>query len=54
MESVCIKPGVAIAVLAGLMELIGGALFAIGWLTPLAAVLITTDSSIVAYRAVWG
>ncbi|MCR8635440.1 DoxX family protein [Paenibacillus radicis (ex Xue et al. 2023)] len=41
MESVGIKPGVAMAVLAGLMELIGGVLFALGLFTPLAAVLIT-------------
>lgn len=40
MESIGIKPGVAMAVLAGLMELIGGLLFAAGLLTPLAAVLI--------------
>ncbi|WP_029191607.1 DoxX family protein [Paenibacillus elgii] len=40
MESVGIKPGVAMAVLAGLMELLGGVLFAAGLLTPLAAVLI--------------
>ncbi|AEI40757.1 DoxX family protein [Paenibacillus mucilaginosus] len=41
MESIGMKPGVLMAVLAGLMELIGGALFAAGLLTPLAAVLIT-------------
>lgn len=41
MDSIGIKPGVLMAVLAGLMELIGGALFAVGLLTPLAAVLIT-------------
>ncbi len=40
MESVGIKPGVVMAVLAGLMELLGGVLFAAGLLTPLAAVLI--------------
>ncbi|GLI04361.1 oxidoreductase [Paenibacillus tyrfis] len=40
MESVGIKPGVVMAVLAGLMELLGGVLFAVGLLTPLAAVLI--------------
>ncbi|MEK3721375.1 DoxX family protein [Paenibacillus sp. FSL H8-0034] len=40
MESVGIKPGVAMAVIAGLMELLGGLLFAIGWLTPVAAILI--------------
>jgi putative oxidoreductase len=41
MESVGIKPGVAMAVLAGLMELLGGLLLAAGLFTPLAAVLIT-------------
>lgn len=40
MDSVGIKPGVVMAVLAGLMELLGGVLFAAGLLTPLAAVLI--------------
>jgi putative oxidoreductase len=40
MESVGIKPGVAMAVVAGLMELIGGAMFAAGLLTPVAAILI--------------
>jgi len=40
LESVGIKPGVAMAVAAGLMELVGGLLFAAGLLTPLAAVLI--------------
>ncbi|WP_090674083.1 DoxX family protein [Paenibacillus tianmuensis] len=40
MESVGIKPGVVMAVLAGLMELLGGVLFAAGLLTPLAAALI--------------
>ncbi|MGG4219426.1 DoxX family protein [Paenibacillus jamilae] len=41
MESIGIKPGVLMAVVAGLMELLGGALFAVGLLTPLAALLIT-------------
>ncbi|MEK8129518.1 DoxX family protein [Paenibacillus filicis] len=41
MDSIGIKPGVAMAVMAGLMELIGGALFAAGLFTPVAAVLIT-------------
>lgn len=41
MESIGIKPGVFMAVAAGLMELLGGALFAVGLLTPLAALLIT-------------
>jgi putative oxidoreductase len=41
MESIGIKPGVFMAVSAGLMELLGGALFALGLFTPLAALLIT-------------
>ncbi|WCM61614.1 DoxX family protein [Paenibacillus polymyxa] len=41
MESIGIKPGVFMAVSAGLMELLGGALFAVGLLTPLAVLLIT-------------
>ncbi|WP_311081053.1 DoxX family protein [Paenibacillus polymyxa] len=41
MESIGIKPGVFMAVSAGLMELLGGALLAAGLLTPLAALLIT-------------
>jgi putative oxidoreductase len=40
MESIGIKPGVAMAVAAGLMELVGGLLFAAGLLTPLASALI--------------
>lgn len=40
MESIGIKPGVLMAVLAGLMEFGGGLLFTLGLLTPLAVVLI--------------
>lgn len=40
MESVGIKPGVAMAVLSGLMELIGGLLFGAGLLTVVGAGLI--------------
>ncbi|SDX94464.1 DoxX family protein [Paenibacillus sp. CF384] len=40
MESIGMKPGVLMAVAAGLMELVGGALFAAGLFTPLAAALI--------------
>jgi putative oxidoreductase len=39
-ESIGMKPGVKMALLAGLAELIGGVLFALGLLTPLAAILI--------------
>ncbi|WP_028550592.1 DoxX family protein [Paenibacillus sp. UNC451MF] len=40
MESVGIKPGVQMAVLSGLMELIGGLLFAAGLFTTVGAALI--------------
>ncbi|UUZ84098.1 DoxX family protein [Paenibacillus sp. P26] len=40
MESIGMKPGVLMAVLAGLMELVGGVLLATGLFVPLAAVLI--------------
>ncbi|MNN06480.1 putative oxidoreductase MhqP [compost metagenome] len=40
MESVGIKPGVAMAVISGLMELIGGTLFGLGLFTQVAAILI--------------
>ncbi|MDQ0061903.1 DoxX family protein [Paenibacillus harenae] len=40
MESVGIKPGVAMAIFAGVLELAGGTLFAAGLLTPVAALLI--------------
>jgi putative oxidoreductase len=39
-ESIGMKPGVTMAILAGLMELVGGLLFALGLLTPLAGILI--------------
>lgn len=40
MESIGIKPGVPMAILAGLAELVGGALFAAGFLVPIATFLI--------------
>jgi len=40
MESIGIKPGVTMALLAGLAEFFGGLLFALGLLTPLAGVMI--------------
>lgn len=40
MDSIGIKPGVFMAVLAGLMELGGGVLFAAGLFTPVAGVLL--------------
>ncbi|MDE3839168.1 oxidoreductase [Bacillus methanolicus] len=39
-ESIGIKPGYQMALLAGLAEFLGGALFALGLFTPLAAALI--------------
>lgn len=39
-DSMGMKPGVTVALLAGLAEFVGGVLFAIGLLTPLAGVLI--------------
>lgn len=39
-ESIGMKPGVTMALFAGLAELIGGILFALGLLTPLAGILI--------------
>lgn len=39
-ESIGMKPGVTMALFAGLAELIGGILFTLGLLTPIAAVLI--------------
>ncbi|MBA2876312.1 DoxX family protein [Thermaerobacillus caldiproteolyticus] len=40
LESIGIKPGVTMALLAGLGEFVGGALFAAGFLTPVASALI--------------
>ncbi|MFJ8244337.1 DoxX family protein [Peribacillus asahii] len=39
-ESIGMKPGVTMALFAGLSELIGGILFVLGFLTPLAGVII--------------
>lgn len=39
-ESIGMKPGVTMALFAGLAELIGGILFALGFLTPLAGIII--------------
>jgi putative oxidoreductase len=39
-ESIGMKPGVTMALFAGLAELIGGLLFAVGLLTPLAGIMI--------------
>lgn len=42
MESIGIKPGVQMAIIAGLSELVGGLLFASGLLTPVGAFLIAS------------
>ena len=39
-ESIGMKPGVTMALLAGLAELLGGLLFTLGLLTPLAGIMI--------------
>ena len=39
-ESIGMKPGVTMALLAGVAELVGGLLFAFGLLTPLAGIII--------------
>jgi putative oxidoreductase len=39
-ESIGMKPGVTMALFAGLAELIGGMLFALGLLTPIAGIMI--------------
>ncbi|AKL85748.1 YdfP [Bacillus atrophaeus UCMB-5137] len=39
-ESIGMKPGVTVALLAGLSELFGGIMFALGLLTPLAGIII--------------
>ena len=39
-ESIGMKPGVTMAFFAGLAELVGGILFAVGLLTPLAGIII--------------
>ncbi|MBG9546789.1 DoxX family protein [Cytobacillus firmus] len=52
-EQIGIKPGKPMALLAGLGEVIGGILFLLGFLTPLAAVLIIVPM-IVAIKTVHG
>jgi putative oxidoreductase len=39
-ESIGMKPGVTVALMAGLTELVGGVLFALGLVTPLGGILI--------------
>ncbi|MDI3328463.1 MAG: DoxX family protein [Alicyclobacillaceae bacterium] len=53
MESIGLRNGVAMAVLAGLAELIGGLLFAAGFLTPLAAALIVVVMLVAIAKVHW-
>lgn len=53
MESIGLKPGKAMAIAAGVSELVGGILFAVGLWTPLAALLMVV-SMIVAIAKVHG
>jgi putative oxidoreductase len=50
-ESVGVKPGKTMGVLGGLGELAGGLLFAIGFLTPLSALLITITMLVAIFTA---
>ncbi|WP_428911060.1 DoxX family protein [Niallia sp. Krafla_26] len=52
-ESIGIKPGVTMALIAGLTELIGGILFVLGLLTPLAGIMIA-GTMVVAIAKVHG
>jgi putative oxidoreductase len=52
-ESIGIKPGFIMALMAGLSEFVGGTLFALGLLTPLAGILIA-GSMVVAIFKVHG
>ncbi|MDP4163417.1 MAG: DoxX family protein [Bacillota bacterium] len=53
MDSIGMKPGVTMALLAGLAEFVGGLLFALGFLTPLAGILIAA-TMVVAIAKVHG
>jgi putative oxidoreductase len=52
-ESIGMKPGVTMALLAGLAELLGGVLFTLGLLTPLAGIMIA-GTMIIAMAKVHG
>lgn len=49
MESIGIRPGVLMAVIAGASEFVGGFLFAVGLLTPVGAILIAATMLV----AIW-
>lgn len=46
MESIGIKPGVTMAFLAGLSELVGGILFTLGFLPPLAGIFLALTTAV--------
>lgn len=52
-ESIGIKPGTTMAVLAGLSELVGGLLFAAGVFTPVAALLIVVTMLVAIVKVHW-
>ncbi|OIU70502.1 DoxX family protein [Rossellomorea aquimaris] len=52
-ESIGMKPGVTLALLAGLSELFGGLLFALGLLTPLAGILIAATMLMAIIKVHW-
>ncbi|KAB2332141.1 DoxX family protein [Cytobacillus depressus] len=49
-DSIGMKPGVTMALFAGLAELIGGILFALGLLTPLAGIIIAGTMLIAIFK----
>jgi putative oxidoreductase len=50
LESIGIKPGAFMAVLAGLSEFVGGALFAVGWLTWLGSAFIVLTMLVAIFK----
>jgi putative oxidoreductase len=50
MESIGIRPGILMALLAGLSELVGGFLFAAGVLMPVASVLIAVTMLVAIFK----
>jgi putative oxidoreductase len=49
-DSIGMKPGVTMALIAGLTELLGGILFALGFLTPLAGIMIAGTMVIAIFK----
>jgi putative oxidoreductase len=52
-ESIGMKPGAALALLAGLSEFVGGLLFVLGLLTPLAGILIAATMLMAIIKVHW-